>query len=190
MTVSFSVYVFFFVSILGHSLFLVESWAILLARLPVSTCSTALTEKCNDKEPGRMHASRGTPDIHNLQADADHLFCFGFFLQREEALSLVTTAISAGIFNDLGSRSNVDACVITAQGTEELRNLVKPNERVEKERRYVCRPVLHFCLCSCRHDLTLTSSLHRIHRYTFRRGTTAWKTGNIRDLVVSESVEG
>lgn len=58
-------------------------------------------------------------------------------LQREEALTLVTAAISAGIFNDLGSGSNVDACVITAQGTEELRNFVKPNERVEKERRQV-----------------------------------------------------
>ncbi|KIM87720.1 hypothetical protein PILCRDRAFT_63201 [Piloderma croceum F 1598] len=81
-------------------------------------------------------------------------------MTREEALSLVTAAISAGIFNDLGSGSNVDACVITAQGTEELRNFVKPNERVEKER-----------------------------RYTFRRGTTAWKTENIRDLVVSESVK-
>ena len=114
---------------------------------------------------------------------------FRIVLQREEALSLVTAAISAGIFNDLGSGSNVDACVITAQGTEELRNFVKPNERVEKERRYVCHPVLHFCLCSCKLDLTLTSTFHHIHRYTFRRGTTAWKTENIRDLVVSESVK-
>lgn len=40
-----------------------------------------------------------------------------------------------------------------------LRNCVMPNERVEKER-----------------------------KYTFRRGTTAWKTENIRDLVVSEQV--
>ena len=36
--------------------------------------------------------------------------------QREEALTLVTAAISAGIFNDLGSGSNVDACVITKDG--------------------------------------------------------------------------
>ena len=107
------------------------------------------------------------------------------FFYSARKLSLVTAAISAGIFNDLGNGSNVDAWVITAQGTEKLRNFVKPNERVEKERRYVC-PVLHFCLCSCRLDLTLTSSLHRIHRYTSRRGTTAWKTENIRDSVVSE----
>ncbi|KAF7973827.1 hypothetical protein HWV62_20424 [Athelia sp. TMB] len=81
-------------------------------------------------------------------------------MTREEALHLVTAAISAGIFNDLGSGSNVDACVITATGTEELRNFVKPNERVQKER-----------------------------SYTFRRGTTGWKSENIRDLVVSESVK-
>lgn len=40
-----------------------------------------------------------------------------------------------------------------------LRNFVKPNERVEKERRYV-----------------------------FRRGTTAYKSETIRSLVVSEEV--
>lgn len=66
-------------------------------------------------------------------------------------------AISAGIFNDLGSGSNVDACIITASHTEMLRNYVMPNVRVEKER-----------------------------RYAFRRGTTAWTRENVRDLIVSE----
>lgn len=81
-------------------------------------------------------------------------------LQRQEALGLVTDAISAGIFNDLGSGSNIDACVITATGTEMLRNFVKPNERVEKERSYV-----------------------------FRRGTTAFKSETIRNLIVEEEVK-
>jgi 20S proteasome subunit beta 2 len=49
--------------------------------------------------------------------------------QRSEAVALVATAISAGIFNDLGSGSNVDVCVITQQGTEMMRNYLKPNER-------------------------------------------------------------
>jgi 20S proteasome subunit beta 2 len=71
----------------------------------------------------------------------------------------VSAAVSAGIFNDLGSGSNVDACIITATQTEMLRNFVKPNERVEKER-----------------------------HYTFRRGTTAWKSENIRDLIVKEDI--
>lgn len=71
----------------------------------------------------------------------------------------MSAAVSAGIFNDLGSGSNVDACIITATQTEMLRNFVKPNERVEKER-----------------------------HYTFRRGTTAWKSENIRDLIVNEDI--
>lgn len=40
----------------------------------------------------------------------------GFFIflwQREEGIRLVTEAICSGIFNDLGSGSNVDVCVIT-----------------------------------------------------------------------------
>ncbi|KAJ3478250.1 hypothetical protein NLI96_g9883 [Meripilus lineatus] len=80
-------------------------------------------------------------------------------MTREQALELVTAAISAGIFNDLGSGSNVDACVITATQTEMLRNFVKPNERVQKER-----------------------------SYGFRRGTTAYKKEEIRSLIISEDV--
>ncbi|KAF5373591.1 hypothetical protein D9758_000803 [Tetrapyrgos nigripes] len=78
-------------------------------------------------------------------------------MPREDALQLVKDAISAGIFNDLGSGSNVDACIITANHTEMLRNVEMPNQRVQKERTYV-----------------------------FRRGTTAWKKESIRNLVVSE----
>ncbi|KXN81702.1 Proteasome subunit beta type-7 [Leucoagaricus sp. SymC.cos] len=58
-------------------------------------------------------------------------------MERHEALALVQKAISAGIFNDLGSGSNVDACIITADGTEMLRNFDMPNERVQKEPAYI-----------------------------------------------------
>lgn len=34
-------------------------------------------------------------------------------VQRDEGVKLVTEAICSGIFNDLGSGSNVDVCVIT-----------------------------------------------------------------------------
>lgn len=68
-------------------------------------------------------------------------------------------AISAGIFNDLGSGSNVDACIITADGTEMLRNVDMPNQRVQKER-----------------------------DYKFRRGTTAWTKEDVRKFVVEETV--
>ncbi|KAI6018131.1 hypothetical protein PISMIDRAFT_626722 [Pisolithus microcarpus 441] len=80
-------------------------------------------------------------------------------MEREEALKLVCDAVAAGIFNDLGSGSNIDACVITASHTETLRNFVKPNERIAKER-----------------------------KYGFRHGTTAIKSEHIRSLVVSEEI--
>ncbi|KAJ7637042.1 20S proteasome subunit [Roridomyces roridus] len=80
-------------------------------------------------------------------------------MSREAALQLVKDAIAAGIFNDLGSGSNIDACIITASHTEMLRNVEMPNQRVEKER-----------------------------QYGFRRGTTAWKTENVRSLIVNEEI--
>eukprot|EP00270_Netrium_digitus_P011227 TRINITY_DN355_c0_g1_i3.p1 TRINITY_DN355_c0_g1~~TRINITY_DN355_c0_g1_i3.p1 ORF type:complete len:281 (-),score=67.94 TRINITY_DN355_c0_g1_i3:179-1021(-) len=50
-------------------------------------------------------------------------------MAKEEAVELVATAIKAGIFNDLGSGSNVDICIITRDGQEYLRNYEKPNPR-------------------------------------------------------------
>jgi len=50
-------------------------------------------------------------------------------LERTEAIKLVQKAVLAGIFNDLGSGSNVDITVITKSGTEILRNYDKPNPR-------------------------------------------------------------
>ena len=38
---------------------------------------------------------------------------FFFCLQRDEGITIVVEAICSGIFNDLGSGSNVDVCVIT-----------------------------------------------------------------------------
>jgi 20S proteasome subunit beta 2 len=43
-------------------------------------------------------------------------------LTREEGIDLVTRAIRAGVYNDLGSGSNVDVCVITKDNVEYLRN--------------------------------------------------------------------
>ncbi|PGH06436.1 hypothetical protein AJ79_06526 [Helicocarpus griseus UAMH5409] len=58
-------------------------------------------------------------------------------MNREEAVNLCSEAIKAGIFNDLGSGSNVDVCVIHKEKpTELLRNYMRPNERGEKEKSY------------------------------------------------------
>lgn len=45
-------------------------------------------------------------------------------LTREEAINLCIEAISAGIYHDLGSGSNVDYCVITKDKAEMHRNAV------------------------------------------------------------------
>lgn len=60
-------------------------------------------------------------------------------MPRDEAMALVADAIKSGIFNDLGSGSNVDLAVITASGTEVFRGYEKPNERGAREGRYVYR---------------------------------------------------
>ena len=57
-------------------------------------------------------------------------------LTRDEAVALCANAIQAGIFNDLGSGSNVDVCVITNEKTTLLRNYITPNVREKKMRNY------------------------------------------------------
>jgi 20S proteasome subunit beta 2 len=47
----------------------------------------------------------------------------------KEGMDLVSKAIKAGIFNDLGSGGNVDICVITKDGGKIHRNIEKPNPR-------------------------------------------------------------
>jgi 20S proteasome subunit beta 2 len=50
-------------------------------------------------------------------------------MTEEEAVELVKRSILAGIFNDLGSGSNVDTCVIRTDGTTTLnRGAVQPND--------------------------------------------------------------
>lgn len=56
-------------------------------------------------------------------------------LNEEEGIKLVERAICAGIFNDLGSGSNVDVAVITRDGHKTLRNHLKPNERMYPRRK-------------------------------------------------------
>jgi len=80
-------------------------------------------------------------------------------MERQDAIDCVSAAISAGIFNDLGSGSNVDVCVITKDRTDMLRNYLKPNERGIKER-----------------------------TYAFRRGTTAIKKETIRKFEVTDEL--
>jgi len=59
----------------------------------------------------------------------------------EEGKQLVVDSILSGIFNDLGSGSNVDVCIITKDGAEMLRNYVKPNERLFRQPQPVNFPI-------------------------------------------------
>ena len=49
-------------------------------------------------------------------------------MSREEAVDLCVKAITAGIYHDLGSGSNVDYCVITKDKADMHRNAVKNHE--------------------------------------------------------------
>ena len=44
-------------------------------------------------------------------------------MSEEDAVALVAKAIRAGIFNDLGSGSNVDVCIIRKDGVDYRRNM-------------------------------------------------------------------
>ncbi|GAA5977408.1 hypothetical protein JCM11641_000089 [Rhodosporidiobolus odoratus] len=91
-------------------------------------------------------------------------------LTRQQAIDLVSEAIESGIWNDLGSGSNVDVCVIEGEVKEDgrytgkaktdyLRNYRTPNVKVQKER-----------------------------NYKWRRGTTAYTREEIKRFVVAEEV--
>jgi len=57
-------------------------------------------------------------------------------LNKEDAVKLCSDAIQAGIWNDLGSGSNVDVAVITEEKTTLMRNYITPNVRAPKQRNY------------------------------------------------------
>lgn len=58
-------------------------------------------------------------------------------LTQDEAVELCSQAIQAGIFNDLGSGSNVDVAIITKDKTTLRRGYVRPNQRSQKLGNYV-----------------------------------------------------
>ena len=64
-------------------------------------------------------------------------------MDEEEAKELVARSIRAGVFNDLGSGSNVDLCVITKEGVKYLRNHETPNERTYVRTKRIRFPAGH-----------------------------------------------
>ncbi|CAI7751079.1 unnamed protein product [Closterium sp. NIES-53] len=61
-------------------------------------------------------------------------------MTMEEGVAMVSAAIRAGIFNDLGSGSNVDINIITKDGVEVRRNFEKPTPRTYRGTGYKFPP--------------------------------------------------
>ncbi|XP_054854504.1 proteasome subunit beta type-7 [Eublepharis macularius] len=59
-------------------------------------------------------------------------------MEEEAAKQLVRDAIAAGIYNDLGSGSNIDLCVISKNKLDFLRPYDMPNKKGERQGRYKC----------------------------------------------------
>ena len=57
-------------------------------------------------------------------------------MEKEEGCRLVRDAIAAGVFNDLGSGSNIDVCVITKDGVEYIRPYDVANKKGERQNAY------------------------------------------------------
>jgi 20S proteasome subunit beta 2 len=57
-------------------------------------------------------------------------------LTQEDAIKLASDAILAGIWNDLGSGSNVDVAIITKDKTTLKRNYITPNQKEPKLQSY------------------------------------------------------
>merc|ERR1712226_775544 len=61
-------------------------------------------------------------------------------MDEDSAKQLAKDAISAGIFNDLGSGSNVDLCVIKKDSTEYLRTFASENAKGVRQGDYTYKP--------------------------------------------------
>lgn len=57
-------------------------------------------------------------------------------MDEEEGKKLVRDAIAAGVFNDLGSGSNIDLCVITKKETKYLRTYEEANKKGQRSLDY------------------------------------------------------
>jgi 20S proteasome subunit beta 2 len=90
-----------------------------------------------------VHAHGSTDKLPYVTMGSGSLAAMSIFetmwkpdMSKQEAIDLTSEAIKAGIFNDLGSGSNVDVCVITAEKATLMRNHITPNEREKKMRDY------------------------------------------------------
>ncbi len=93
-------------------------------------------------------------------------------MTEEEAKKLVADAIRSGIFNDLGSGSNVDLCVITKDKTEMLRPYHIENVKSQKQGNYLFKRgttrVLKTAIKKVEYDVLSTSVRDTMNMYQER----------------------
>lgn len=80
-------------------------------------------------------------------------------MERDEAMKLVRNAVAAGIFNDLGSGSNIDLCVITKDKVDYIRPFDEANEKGVRQ-----------------------------GSYRYKHGTTAVLTKNVRKFEITSEI--
>jgi 20S proteasome subunit beta 2 len=80
-----------------------------------------------------IHPHGSTDKLPFVTMGSGSLAAMGIFeagyktdMEKEDAVNLVVAAIQAGIFEDLGSGSNVDVCVIEKGSVDMRRNMVRP----------------------------------------------------------------
>lgn len=94
-----------------------------------------------------VHAHGSTDSLPYVTMGSGSLAAMSVFedrykpnMEKEEAMQLVRDAIASGIFNDLGSGSHVDLCVITKGKVEYLRPYDIANKKGERAGDYRYKP--------------------------------------------------
>ncbi|XP_068158519.1 proteasome subunit beta type-7 [Drosophila tropicalis] len=83
-------------------------------------------------------------------------------MSEEDGKLLVRDAIAFGIFNDLGSGSNVDLCVIRENSVEYLRNFELANKKGERKLDYRFKRGTTSVLHTTIKDLQITERVHTV----------------------------
>ncbi|XP_005183632.1 proteasome subunit beta type-7 [Musca domestica] len=83
-------------------------------------------------------------------------------MSEEEGKKLVRDAIAAGVFNDLGSGSNIDLCVIRKDSTDYLRNYELANKKGERQLNYTYKPGTTAVLDTKIKQFEITEEVHMI----------------------------
>lgn len=105
-------------------------------------------------------------------------------LSEEEGKKLVRDAIAAGVFNDLGSGSNIDLCVIKKGSTEYLRGYEYANEKGKRSVSCIActYEIASIQLFSIKFIISFQLN------YVFKPGTTAVLNTDIHKFEIEETV--